>query len=76
MKRFLSSAVFVLFLAFACGLSRAGDSLAPSGLLTDLLERTDTVWIGGLASQLSLADLPDTAERVQIAEIRSARPSF
>ncbi|MBQ3388592.1 MAG: hypothetical protein IJG60_05215 [Thermoguttaceae bacterium] len=76
MKRFLSSAVFVLFLAFACGLSRAGDSLAPSGLLTDLLERTDTVWIGGLASQLSLADLTDTAERVQIAEIRSARPSF
>ena len=75
MKNLLCTA-FVLFLALFCGLARAADALAPTGLLTDLLERTDTVWIDGLASQLALADLPNTAERVQLAEIRSARPSF
>ena len=51
-------------------------SPAPTGLLVDLLEKTDVVWRDGYPTQLTLADLPKAVERLQIAEIRSSRPAF
>ncbi len=51
-------------------------STAPTGLLVDLLEKTDVVWRDGYPTQLTLAELPTAVERLQIAEIRSSQPAF
>lgn len=51
-------------------------STAPTGLLVDLLEKTDVVWRDGYPTQLTLADVPQAVERLQIAEIRSSKPAF
>ena len=51
-------------------------STAPTGLLVDLLEKTDVVWRDGYPTQLTLADVPTAVERLQVAEIRSSRPAF
>ena len=48
----------------------------PSGLLVDLLEKTDVVWRDGFPTQLTLDELPSAIERLQTVEIRSSRPSF
>ncbi len=57
-------------------LSTEGLAPAPFGLMTDLLEGTDIVWLDGFPSDLSLSDLANVVERYQCAEIRSVRPSF
>ena len=49
---------------------------APTGLMTDLLERTDTVWLDGFPSNLQLSELTSVTERFQTAEIQSRRPTF
>ncbi len=49
---------------------------APTGLLVDLLEKTDVVWRDGFPTQLSIDNLNDVIERVQYAEIQSSKPSF
>ena len=54
----------------------SSEPLAPTGLLTDLLEWTDRVWIDGLLTQLKLSDISETIERTEIARIRSKRPAF
>ena len=54
----------------------SSEPLAPTGLLTDLLEWTDRVWIDGLATQLELSDLSKTIEQTEVARIRSSHPAF
>ena len=72
--------LLTIFLIVTSWLSRSwlfsAEPLPPTGLLTDLLEWTDRVWIDGLATQLTLSELSDAIERTQVAEIRSARPAF
>lgn len=72
--------ILALFLTLVSLFSESDISFAeplpPTGLLTDLLEWTDRVWIDGLLTQLTLSELPDTIERVQVAEIRSSHPAF
>lgn len=75
-KRVLLMA-FLTMVSWFCGRNLpSAEPLPPTGLLTDLLEWTDRVWIDGLATQLTLSELSNTIERVQVAEIRSFHPSF
>ena len=71
-----ASLVFLLAASFAFLGANAQGAEAPSGLLTDLLEKTDVVWRDGFPTQLTLDELGTAVERVQIAEIRSSRPTF
>ncbi len=64
--------VFFIAVKTAC----ADGPLPPTGLMTDLLEWTDRVWIDGLASQMTLSELGNAIERTQVAEIRSLKPTF
>lgn len=48
----------------------------PTGLRTDLLEQTDTVWLDGFPSNVRLSELSALIERYQVAAVRSAKPSF
>ncbi len=48
----------------------------PSGLLTDLIENTNIVYLNGYASSLSLQDIEKAIEPVQYAKIASSHPSF
>ena len=48
----------------------------PSGLLVDLVEKTDVVWRDGFPTQLTLDEIPTAIERLQTVEIRSSRPFF
>ena len=74
-KRFLWTGLLLL-MGTAILRADSNDPLPPFGLLTDLLERTETVWMDGFPSNMTLADLPTAIERTQIAEIRSERPTF
>ena len=49
---------------------------APSGLMTDLLEHTDRVWLDGYPSTVQLHELGQTIERHQTATIFNKKPSF
>lgn len=48
----------------------------PTGLLTDLIEHTDLVCVEGYPSTLTLRQLPEAIEPVQVARIASEQPSF
>ncbi|GHT45041.1 hypothetical protein AGMMS49965_21650 [Bacteroidia bacterium] len=48
----------------------------PTRLTTDLLEHTDRVFLDGYPASVALEELGNTIERYQVAEIRSAQPSF
>jgi alpha-L-rhamnosidase len=74
LKEALFALLFFLLLIFPSPSTNAADT--PRGLLVDLLENTDVVWRDGFPTQLSIDQLSDVIERVQYAEIRSARPSF
>ncbi len=67
---FLSTFLF-LFLAVACL-----HAAPPSGLLTDLLEHTDRVWLDGYPSTATLAERGTLIERYQTATIYSEKPAF
>lgn len=67
---------FCILLGVTAARLTAAEPLPPTGLMTDLLEWTDKVWLDGLPTQMTLEDLSDTVERAQIAEIRSMSPSF
>ena len=56
MRRFLLIAVAVLVSFQGAVTLRAGTG-KPSGLMTDLVEHTETVWSGGYATDLTLSDL-------------------
>lgn len=75
--------VLTAFSAFASSVSAQPSApvatpvaTAPTKLLVDLLEKTDVVWRDGYPTQLTLADVPNAVERLQVAEIRSSRPAF
>ena len=68
----VTAALAALFLAVA--LNAQTDKL--SGLMTDLVEHTETVWSGGYATDLRLGDLEKVKGDCQTVEIRSLRPSF
>ena len=77
MKKFnLLTALLIVTLWFHGNDLLSSEPLAPTGLLTDLLEWTDRVWIDGLPTQLKLSDISETIERTEIARIRSKRPAF
>lgn len=72
----LTAAAFGAFSTAAILPVRGADANAPSGLLVDLIEKSDVVWLDGFPSQLTLAEAETAVERTQIAEIRSSRPAF
>lgn len=53
-----------------------GQDSRPSGLMTDLVEHTETVWSGGLVTDLTLSQSGAVKGDYQTVEIRSLRPSF
>lgn len=65
----------LLHLALSC-LPWMATAQQPHGLLTDLIEHTQTVWQNGYASNICLWETEPAIETLQIAEIRSTRPSF
>lgn len=70
-----SSFGFALVFMIALSLTRSSVAYeGPSGLLVDLLEKTDVVWRDGYPTQLTLDELPTAIERLQTVEIRSSRP--
>ena len=70
MKQILySTALFFVALSFT-------HAAAPSGLMTDLLEHTDRVWLDGYPSTVQLHELGQTIERFQTATIFNKKPSF
>ena len=64
------------FLAFAGTAYASQGPDCPSGLMTDLVEHTETVWSGGYPTDLSLQDFSKVKGNFQTVEIRSRRPSF
>lgn len=66
-------ALSIAFYFWSCHIVRAD---APSGLMTDLLEHTDRVWLDGYPSTLELAEINRTIERYQTATIHNKRPAF
>ena len=74
MKKVLIEAAAVFAVLVGAVLPLFGQ--APSGLMTDLLERTETVWRDGLPTNLTLDALPPGGGNIQYAAVRSARPTF
>ena len=71
----------LLLLARACllGLMCAPAALTaapPTGLMTDLIEHTDRVWINGYPTQMTLEEAARSIEPVQMALIYNRRPMF
>lgn len=71
MKRFLYAAITVLL----SGTSSFAQN-KPYGLMTDLIERTDVVYLCGYKSSMSLEETTQALLPVQYAEIASKRPHF
>lgn len=71
----------LLLLARACllGVMCAPAALTaapPTGLMTDLIEHTDRVWINGYPTQMTLEEAARSIEPVQMALIYNRRPMF
>ena len=64
------------FLSFAWPLLSAQGPAGPTGLMTDLVEHTETVWSCGYPTDLALKDVSRAKGDFQTVEIRSVRPSF
>lgn len=65
----------ILALAFPVLLT-ARPAGCPTGLMTDLVEHTESVWSNGFLTDLQLSDLPKSLGSFQTVEIRSLHPSF
>ena len=66
-----------LFLFVAClNLYSQAAELKPFGLLTDLVEHTDRVWINGFLSNISIWETEDVIEPFEFVKICSSYPSF
>ncbi|MDR1369180.1 MAG: alpha-L-rhamnosidase [Dysgonamonadaceae bacterium] len=76
MKRHLlkPACVFILCLFYPVSESPARDK--PAGLMTDLVEHTDRVYINGYPSEISLREIEHVVEPVQYVKIASTHPSF
>ncbi len=66
--------LLAVFFAFATNNLRSAEP--PTGLMTDLLEHTDRVFLDGYPSNISLTELDKVIERRQTATIRSNKPYF
>ena len=71
MKKILSTSI--LLLALAASLQAQNK---PSGLRTDLVERTDVVYVGGYPSAMTLEEVPQAIEGAQYAAVATPRPNF
>lgn len=66
-----------LFLFVVClNLYSQAAELKPFGLLTDLVEHTDKVWINGFLSNISIWETEDVIEPFEFVKICSSYPSF
>lgn len=74
-KKLVSKFSLVLSVACAGAYVQAAD-LKPSGLLTDLIEHTDRVWINGHLSNVPVWQTEDMIEPFECVQIRSIHPSF
>lgn len=74
MKKILYSCLIFLYLfLFSINLYAME---APSGLMVDLIERTDQVWMDGYPTNVTLDEIPRSVERLQFPAILSEKPSF
>ncbi len=72
----MTQLIFRLLLLFSfSGIAMAGPE-APTGLMTDLLEHTDTVWQDGFPTNVSLENIGTAVERLQYAAIVNKSPTF
>lgn len=62
----------IVALALTCGALHA----QPYGLRTDLIERTDVVYVGGYPSSMTLAEAGQSISDVQYAAVCDLRPTF
>ena len=68
---------FLLYIShFLSVYSQPQGPLPPSGLMTDLIEHTDLVWINGYPSGTSLPQTYGLIDVFQIPEISSKQPAF
>jgi len=70
-KRF----VFPIFLA-VLNVMAVDAQNQPTGLMTDLIERTDVVYVNGYPTNMALEDIHLAIEPVQVAEIATPDPKF
>ena len=66
--------LFLCVLAFAWTSYANPGPLCPTGLMTDLVEHTETVWSCGYVTDLALKDVSGAKGDFQTVEIRSSRP--
>lgn len=71
MKKFIPSSFFLLAL-----LTSLQAQNKPSGLRTDLVERTDVVYTGGYPSSMTLEEVSQAIEGAQYAAVATPRPNF
>ncbi len=76
MKKSKRCFYFLLLMAVVYNGSKIWADNRPVGLLTDLLEYTDRVYLDGYPSTLTLSQMPDAIETMQVAKVASAKPSF
>ena len=72
-KRLFQTAAVLLLFTFPPSISQAQ---CPTGLMTDLIDHTEQIFIDGYASSVALTNLNDAKGRYQSALIRSSRPRF
>ena len=61
----------------ACALAAmASAQPKPFGLMTDLIERTDVVYVNGYPSSMTLEEVSQAIETVEYVKIASERPNF
>lgn len=68
--------IITIVLAVAGLMSALHAQNKPYGLRTDLVERTDIVYVGGYPSAMTLEEAPQAIESIQYAEIVTPRPNF
>lgn len=68
--------LFPSFFALSAVLPAVATEAVPRGLMTDLIEHTDRVWINGYPTNLSLRDAVDAIEPVQCVKIVSRYPTL
>ncbi len=72
-KRLFQAAAILSLFNFSASILQAQ---CPTGLMTDLIEHSEQIFIDGYASSAALTDLNDIKGRYQAALIHSSRPRF
>lgn len=71
-----SNRICLLLLATCLNLFSQASVFKPFGLLTDLMEHTDRIWINGYLSNIPIWETGDAIEPLEYVKIGSAHPSF